>query len=644
MKTLINVWGRQKGYVCISTLHRSTRAWKDHLFKWPQEHKKIAATIQEYKEDYEVYWAPAVFSQPRRKSENVESIRCLWADLDGVPPSKCPDKPSIAWESSPGRYQAIWFLTSPIQADAGEELNKRMTYYTGADKSGWDLPQVLRVPGTTNFKYVEKPTVKLLWAKKIFYDPIDLDNSLPDLSPVVTDISALTDDTSELRELIWPYRSFLGERLWSLLFAPDSIAEEPGERSDRLWELEHRLVEANVPVADIIRIVKACPWNKYRGRADEDKRILTEVLKVEKQVRENPVVAGVSRDLHVVSYADMLGKQIPSPGWLIENIWPNCSQGLIAGEPKTYKSIISTEMAVCVASGQPLWGQYPTRRTGPVLMVQEENADWIIQDRLRKIAAARGLLDGQVYNMGKDIVVEWPRQLPIFMVNGFGFDLTSMEHRESLERTIESIQPVLLILDPLYLMLGNLDENSAQEVRGTLQWLLEIKNKYRMSVVVVHHWNKGGKSERGGQRTLGSTTFHAWTEAGIYAKVTDVKRNIIGMEREFRAFAKPPDVQFQIEMSNPGDIPFYRTTIFEGNTKVVTSKDNLPSILLANQVITKKELEKISGMDKTTLWRALKTYEDKGYIIYSRDSSDKRVMLVSVTDDGREQLLKEVAG
>ena len=196
---------------------------------------------------------------------------------------------------------------------------------------------------------------------------------------------------------------------------------------------------------------------------------------------------------------------------------------------------------------------YPTRHTGPVLMVQEENADWIMQDRLRKIAAARGLLDYQVYSMGKDIVVECPQQLPIFMVNGFGFDLTSMEHRESLERTIESIQPVLLILDPLYLMLGNLDENSAQEVRGTLQWLLEIKNKYKMSVVVVHHWNKGrGKVSVADSVPSAAPLSTLGLEAGIYVKVTDVKRNIIGMEREFRAFAKPPDVQFQIEMSNPG--------------------------------------------------------------------------------------------
>jgi hypothetical protein len=90
----------------------------------------------------------------------------LYADLDAVEPIKSDAElsPTIAWESSPGRYQALWHIDKHLPEEQHIMVNRKLTYALGADKGGWDITQVLRVPGTINHKYAEKPKVKLLWA------------------------------------------------------------------------------------------------------------------------------------------------------------------------------------------------------------------------------------------------------------------------------------------------------------------------------------------------------------------------------------------------------------------------------------------------------------------------------------------------
>lgn len=649
MKLLDVVWGDQEGYVCISTLNREEGkgSWRDNIFQWPEDRSDIRAFIREYKPTHEVYWAPMVFDSPSRDASKSTPCPYLWADLDPVSPNSCVVRPSIAWESSPGRYQAIWLLESNISPSDHDELNKRLTYAVGADKSGWDLTQVLRLPDTYNHKYVEKPTVTVLWAEATYHDPNEIARLVPavDTSSLIS-IEDLDIETAELRSLVFPYRAVLGN-LWELIFAPPEAIQE-GDRSDRLWEMECRLLAAGVPVTDVVKIVKACPWNKYAGRKDEDKRILTEVLKADKKVRKGPLVIPNGYDVPWVSYSQLLGKKMVGPGWMIEEIWANNSHGIIAGEPKTYKSVIVTEMMISVASGYPMWDKFKVNRTGPVLMVQEENAEWIVQDRLIKIAHSKGLLSGRVYSVNPkkgSLYVEFPKELPIRILNNWGFDLTKDEHREVLTREIDRVKPVMIILDPLYLMLGDLNDNSAHELREVLVWLLQLKTKYNTSIIILHHWNKGGVSPRGGQRMLGSTTLHAWVESALY---NSLEGNDIIMEREFRAFSRHSDLRLTIDMSDPGQEPHYSvvskaedpSTVVrvEGGNKnhsrgkglnstqrAKVRHDNLLQFIRSRGVVTKRDIIEFEGISEPAYLRLVKRLKAEGLIEMTGDSAKRQL-------------------
>jgi hypothetical protein len=101
-----------------------------------------------------------------------------------------------------------------LEPEEGQDLNRRLAYAMGADLSGWDLTQLLRVPGTRNYKYPGAPLVELARLSENSYDPAELAASLPEVrgtrqpraarstrpGEVIgdTDLSRLSERTREL--------------------------------------------------------------------------------------------------------------------------------------------------------------------------------------------------------------------------------------------------------------------------------------------------------------------------------------------------------------------------------------------------------------------------------------------------------------
>src|SRR6185369_13384196 len=83
---------------------------------------------------------------------------------------------------------------------------------------------------------------------------------------------------------------------------------------------------------------------------------------------------------------------LPPPSWMVEDIWSDQGHGILGGAPKGMKSLIATDLAVSVASGTKFLNHFACADSGPVLMIQEENSPWMMQDRIRKIENSRGLL------------------------------------------------------------------------------------------------------------------------------------------------------------------------------------------------------------------------------------------------------------
>lgn len=575
------VWDLQKeGYVFLCK--KQDKTWREYCFRYPQGKDEIVEKFQELKETrVDIYWSILTFKEPHRQDKFANGGKILYADLDFVFPEDCVIKPSIAWKSSIERFQAIWVLRRELGADELVKLNRALTYACGADKSGWDLSQVLRVPNTTNYKYSPVQQGRLLWCKpRDTYTKKYIEQLLPgggNLGGEPGEAGGIGAGHSEFIRLLSLHRKRIPAKVSRTLQYPDERIET-GKRSEVLWSIEMELVKAGVPVEDIVVLVSGSAWNKYRGRKDEAKRILTEVQKVYDDYKSGVVEAVEKKELRQKlgeeadnerlpwsNFTELMGSITSKPGWLVEDMWLRGSHGIIAGEPKTFKSTIALDLAVSVSSGKPLWDKYTVHEQGPVLIVQNENADWIMRDRVEKSMASKNLVGNVKYGRtslsGKrEMEITFAPDLPISFLNNYGFSFDDPLHREQLEESIGSmsIPPVLIIFDPLYLMFDG-DLNSAKDLNSALGWLMGLRNSYGSAIMLIHHWNKNGQSNRGGQRMLGSTTLHGWTESSMFMKRGRKNGSVI-LEREYRAASREGKLELLFKMGDFGD-PTYSVEI-----------------------------------------------------------------------------------
>jgi hypothetical protein len=402
-----------------------------------------------------------------------------------------------------------------------------------------------------------------------------------------------------------PRKPLSGKLKRLLRVKPEDVVE--GERSHRLWELECLLIESGFEEAEVFDMIWPTAWNKWRELRTGESRLRKEVHKAALHVsrrralgegngqglqrgelEQSVVLPGADPDsedrstaaspvrrvqehdgLPFVGYASFMAMAMEEPKWLIEDIWTADSHGIIGGEPKTQKTSIALALALSVASGAPFLNEYQVGVTGPVLFVQEENAPWMMQDRLRKLASHYGLLGkGSVIErragpgaLGTSSVeLQFPSDLPLKLLNNYGFNLAVEEHRDMLWAEVERERPKLLILDPMYLILAGADQNQASSLVPFLQWILQLRYEFDCAVALIHHMRKqqvGGAVVRAGQRLMGSATLHGWVDSAIYTSAVEDERDgwtKTLVETEFRSMAPQKAIELGLYMGSPGDL------------------------------------------------------------------------------------------
>jgi RepB DNA-primase from phage plasmid len=85
----------------------------------------------------------------RRRAEDVDRIRAVFADLDGAPLDPvmaCDLEPHVVVESSPGKFHVYW-LVDGLPLDKFTLIQKAIARRFGGDPVVTDLPRVMRLPG-----------------------------------------------------------------------------------------------------------------------------------------------------------------------------------------------------------------------------------------------------------------------------------------------------------------------------------------------------------------------------------------------------------------------------------------------------------------------------------------------------------------
>lgn len=249
---------------------------------YPLEEDDMLIEIRNNMGHHNVYFCPQLFGNKSRKKEDVVFTPTAWSDLDTCDPVNLLVKPSVVIESSAHRWQALWHLDE-VEADDAELLSKRIAYHhyeQGADRSGWDLTQLLRVPLTYNFKYSAKDgQQQIVRLAEVYHSSYRMEDfqAYPDLEESNVDILPMPeprDPPLVAEDLLQRKRRTMNPLLWGLM------TDEPtGTWSEALWKLHMLCYEAGFDREESFVIAKAAKCNKYARDGRPQKLLWKEVCR-----------------------------------------------------------------------------------------------------------------------------------------------------------------------------------------------------------------------------------------------------------------------------------------------------------------------------------------------------------------------------
>lgn len=554
LRIISQAWGKkQSGYVFFPYIDRQVQVdtgerrkgfHEGPAFQWPQDRERIVKYLLAKSRPgsmNDLYWSTSLFEEPMRREDVAMTEHALWADLDEVDPSTIDQyPPSVAWESSPGHYQALWVAQTGdfLGASWPGNENQKLTYMIGADPSGWDTVQLLRIPGSENHKLSYRredgtfPKGKILWIDGPRYvqgDFSDLPEAVGAVDSSVTDALAQDVDNVDRLAVISRVQLKLNRTARELLNA----REASGDKSDRLWYLIRCLADAGLSTAEIVAVVRETVWNKFRDRHDELRRLIAEASKAigkrSEETLEKLAKEDEEDEIERPSPARLgfLLKNIKKPKYLVQGILTEGACGFIAGEPKSYKSWVGLDLALSVATGADFLGHFRVQNPGPVLYIQEEDPAPTLKNRSAKIWVNKSTDKFELVHTPDEAGLYWlpPEQDKLFDpdVNAYiqqGFIISNEAWQiwldETLAQGMDGEPYRLLIIDTLMMTAGEVDENRSQEMTTKIFKPLKVlSRKHNVAVIVIHHMGKSEKS-RPGQRMLGAVANHAWAEDSIY--------------------------------------------------------------------------------------------------------------------------------
>lgn len=179
--------------------------------------------------------------------------------------------------------------------------------------------------------------------------------------------------------------------------------------------------------------------------------------------------------------------------WLVEGVIPEKSFVALYGPPASFKSFIAMDIAECIASGRDWLGK-KINGTGPVLYIAGEGHGGI-GARIAAIKQHHNTPDeAQVYVVRSQInlrssVEDFTNLILAIdeLVQGLGVDLR------------------MIVIDTLARAFGGGNENSSDDMGAFIQATGKIQNRYKCSLMLLHHAGKDTtKGLRGHSSLLGA--------------------------------------------------------------------------------------------------------------------------------------------
>ena len=421
--------------------------------------------------DQNVYANVCGFKGPRATNDNAVWGPWMYADLDARDPRKIELKPTIAIQSSPGRYVGLWRLKD---GDNDSELNRKLTWFLCKDKSGWEGAKVLRLfTGVHNYKYTNEPVVKLLWDNGPEY-------SRAEVEEFVKPVKLIKPKPVIDRDLGY-YKLKLGGRVCKMIRDGTIITLDGEEDRSKVSNfLISLMAEKGVPQEIAARLME--PWNDITGKYKDDNRLEADIERIYE--KHETVKDNEREEDRPLSMAEV-GEQ--DTEWVWMDYLARGEITILEGDPGIGKSFLAQMVSKCICDGEklPTFGK-ATALQGKVLHFDSENA-------MGKVTKKRLMYNG----------LQNPQ-------NFYQYDRTwSLDDDDDMDRVyrwMNEIKPVLVVFDVINRYLGNTDSSSTKEVTHCIDVGAQLARDFNCAVLMLRHLTKSSK-DRAIYRGTGSIAF-----------------------------------------------------------------------------------------------------------------------------------------
>lgn len=262
-------------YGVFAFRHRKTKQFVEKSMKITGLIKSNGLLAQFNRWDWDQYFCVNLFCKPKRQKEFARDTRYALCDVDEADPFAFDPHPSIAWETSPGRSQAIWIWDKKLTPLQAEAHSRALAYRHEGDKNGWPVNKLLRLPGSINHKEeYDQPFVRLVHYNerpiKTRPEPFKIDARSYGAKPLVLDF----DHKAHKRlDVLKKYRRDLDPKARALI--RHKKAYEP-DRSDQIFHIVVGLREVGATTDEIASVVWDSPY--FQDKYPDDLDVLDDEL------------------------------------------------------------------------------------------------------------------------------------------------------------------------------------------------------------------------------------------------------------------------------------------------------------------------------------------------------------------------------
>jgi len=559
-------FGNEEGKIYLASLKNGERdSFKQYFLPWPLDRKRAAqAPVILANQGADVFFCPTLFDKdaPKPERQYAKSVNSHWLDFDGNAPSdwqsfakeKGIPEPSMVLQSSvPGHEHAYWFVprvSGDEALDKHENVTRNLTALCGTDKSGWDLPQLLRLPHTFNYGFKPSATGgehKPWYSGEPVKVAIVLDNGVEHASDVFAEISQAERQILSRIEIksLPPITEVLAFGNWSSpmlelfqMTKQEASDASPNHRSGSLQRLAYYGAEQSFTDEQIYSILNDADtrWEKYttRSKAGRDKILRDTIARARAKIGYltggDLTLAGIMSHVSdtpaipkfVYNYEEFLAAEF-HVDWLLDGLIAERGLGILVGQPGVGKTRMGLQMGLELAAGR------------------ERVLAWNNTNGPKKVAVLSLEMGGNPLSLFMQGFKEHYEKDSLALSRNFfiapvgtELPLDRPEGQAVISNFLADIKPDILMIDSLQKSISTAMTDELA-IKAFTKFLGELRNKYNVAIYLIHHERKlqAGTFSSGLSDVYGSQMLNAeldfavgLSRSGTYTIINEYKNRL----------------------------------------------------------------------------------------------------------------------